>query len=510
MSAVWRLPRYARAAAALAALATAFPGPAPANPPTKPSLAGLTEPADYLLPNESLMIPFQDQVPMAFVSRNQPEWAALKTFFTDAKEDAVNPATGEKVTRRAIKIKLPLGLNQAPPVPAENAMTLAKWVLGRKLYYDPILSTSGQVSCATCHDPKKGFTDQKRTSTGIGGALGPINSPTVINSAYAKFQFWNGRADTLEDQSQGPVGNAKEMFGGKADPWEEAILRLRAAPEYVKSFAQVFGHAPTRDSAAKAIATYERTVLSGNSVQDRAEAAMKKRVTEEESGKFDLKAEDYAEVLKTAFATKDAPALTALKLDPTADAGKAGDVAKKLLNGRTLFFGKAKCSNCHTGDTYSDGLFHNLGVGATKDGDIPYDEFGRFSILRTGHKDVNLVGAQKTPGLRGLVDTAPYMHSGDEKTLEAVVDLYDRGGNVNPYLSDKLRDTTAEAAYVRARAAGQPVDAAVKTFGPSKKPIIPLKLNLTADDKADLVLFLRGLNGEPIDPVVADPKVEVK
>ncbi len=510
MSAVWRLSRYAAAAALLAALATAYPVAAPANPPTKPSLAGLTEPADYLLPNESLMTPFADLVPVVLVTRNQPEWAALKTFFTDAKEDAVNPATGEKVSRRVIKVKVPLGLNQAPPVPAENPMTLAKWLLGRKLYYDPILSTSADVSCSTCHHPTKGFTDQKRTSTGIGGATGPINSPTIINSAYSKLQFWNGRADSLEDQSQGPVGNSKEMFGGKADPWEEAILRLRSNPAYVKAFAQVFGHSPTRDSAAKAIATYERTVLSGNSVQDRAEAAMKKRVIEEETGKFDLKPEDYTEVLKAAFAVKDAAALKALKLDPNADAGKSDEVAKKLLNGRTLFFGKAKCSLCHTGDTYSDSLFHNLGVGADANGDIPYDEFGRFSILRTGHKDVNLVGAFKTPGLRGLADTGPYMHSGDEKTLEAVVDLYDRGGNANPYLSDKLRDTTAEAAYVRARAAGQPVDAAVKTFGPSKKPIIPLKLNLTADEKADLVLFLRGLNGDPIDPVVSDPTIDVK
>ena len=215
-------------------------------------------------------------------------------------------------------------------------------------------------------------------------------------------------------------------------------------------------------------------------------------------------------VLKAAFATKEASALAALNLDPAADAGKADAVGAKLLTGRTLFFGKAKCANCHSGDTFSDSGFHNLGVGVDGNGDIPYEEFGRFSILRTGHKDVNLVGAFKTPGLRGLVQTAPYMHSGDEKTLEGVVDFYDRGGNANPYLSDKLRDTTAEAAYVRAKAAGQPVDAAVKTFGPSQKPIIPLKLNLTADDKAALVLFLRALNGEPIDPVVSDPTREVK
>ena len=161
-------------------------------------------------------------------------------------------------------------------------------------------------------------------------------------------------------------------------------------------------------------------------------------------------------------------------------------------------------------DTFSDGGFHNLGVGVTPAGDVPYEEFGRFSILRTGHKDTTFVGAFKTPGLRGLLGTAPYMHSGDEKTLEAVVDFYDKGGNANPYLSDKMRDTAAEAAYQAARAGGRALDPNVKTFGPSRKPIIPLKLGLTAGEKADLVLFLRALQGDPIDPVVADPTAAVR
>lgn len=487
-------------AAAIAPVASA--DLALANPPTKPALSGLTEPADYLLPNEALMIPFKDQVPLVFVTRNQPEWATLKSYFNEGTEQAVNPETGETVTRRVIKIKVPLGLTTAPPIPLENPMTLARWTLGKKLYYDPILSTSKEVACATCHHPKKGFTDQKRVSTGIGGALGGINSPTVMNAAYNKLQFWDGRALTLEDQSQGPVGNPKEMFGGKADPWEEAILRLRNDPDYVKAFAQVFGHAPTRDAAAKAIATYERTVLVGNGLHDKAEAAMRKRVTEEESGKFELKAEDYAAALKDAIAARDAHTLTALRVDPA----KVDDTARRLLNGRTLFFGKARCTNCHTGETFSDSGFHNLGVGVTKDGELPYEEFGRFDQLRTGHKDLSFVGAFKTPGLRGLLATAPYMHSGEEKTLEDVVEFYNRGGNANPYLSEKMRDTAAEAAYLRARAAGQPVDSNVKTFGPSKKPIIPFKLNLSPEERGDLVLFLKALNGDALDPVVADPQ----
>ena len=173
--------------------------------------------------------------------------------------------------------------------------------------------------------------------------------------------------------------------------------------------------------------------------------------------------------------------------------------------GRNLFFDKARCTNCHTGDTYTDHGFHNLGVGA-KDGELPLDEFGRFVRLATGHKDQAFVGAFKTPGVRGLLQTAPYMHSGDEKTLEDVVEFYDRGGNVNPWLDEKMRDTAAEATYIKARAEGKPVDPAVKTYGPTKKPVIPLKLNLTAQEKADLVLFLKALNGAPLDPLVSAPK----
>jgi cytochrome c peroxidase len=490
-------------AAVLAAVAA---GSAAANPPAKPNLAGLTEPADYLLPNDDRMIPFKDRVPLVFVTKNSPEWAGLKAYFNEGTEHAVDPATGEAVTRRAIKVKVPLGLTTAPPVPPENPLTLAKWNLGKKLYFDPLLSTSGEVSCATCHHPAKGYTDQRKVSTGIGGAVGGINSPTVVNAAYNPFQFWDGRAITLEDQSQGPVGNNKEMFGGRHDPWEEAVLRLRNDPEYVKAFARVFGHAPTRDAAAKAIAAYERTVLSANSLHDRAEAAMRARVAEEETGKFETRAEDYSAALKAAFAAKDVYALKALGLDAAKDAGRADQAGGRIFNGRTLFFGKARCSNCHAGDTFTDGMFHNLGAGVGPDGQVPYTEFGRFAVLRTGHKDTALVGAFKTPGLRGLLGTAPYMHTGEEKTLEDVVEFYDRGGNANPYLDEKMRDTQAEAAYLKARVAGQPVDPNVRTFGAGKRPVIPLKLNLTPQEKADLVLFMKALEGDPVDPVVADPQ----
>ncbi len=465
--------------------------------------ARAAEPIDALIPNEALKLPFAKDAPIAFITRNANAavWAALPKYWNEATQEAVDPATGAKVARKAVLIKVPLGLSAGPAVPAENPMTLAKWTLGKKLYFDKIISSDATVSCATCHDPAKGYTDQARFSTGIGGNLGGANAPTVLNAAYNRFQFWDGRAASLEDQSQGPPTNPKEMFDGKGDAWAAVVARLRAKPEYVKEFEQVFGHAPTRDAVAKAIATYERTVLVGNSIYDRAEAAMKKRVADDDTGeKPELKAVDFAAVLKDAAAKGDAAAL-----QPFGDAAKDADaLGKRLVGGRNLFFGKARCTNCHVGENFTDGLFHNLGVGA-KDGKLPDGDLGRFGSLPTGHKDPALVGSFKTPGLRGLASTAPYMHDGSEATLEAVVEYYDKGGNANPHLGEKMRDTAAEAAYAKAKAAGQPVDPAVKTFTSAGWPIIPFALKLTKDEKADLVLFMKSLQSDPVDTFIAAP-----
>ena len=461
------------------------------------------EPVDTLVPNDSLKIPFAKDTPIVFVTRNAnaKEWAALPQFWNEGTQKVVDPTTGMMVERKTIQIKVPLGLSAGPAVPAENPMTLAKWKLGKKLYFDPVLSTDGTISCATCHDPKKGYTDQSRFSTGINNNVGGANAPTVLNSAYNRFQFWDGRAASLEDQSQGPPTNPKEMFAGKGDAWAEAIGRIRANPEWVKEFQLVFGHSPTRDAVAKAIATYERTVLVGNSIYDRAEAAMKRRVADDDTGeKPELKAVDFATVLKEAVAKKDAHALRPFG-DAASDTTALG---QKLLNGRNLFFNKARCTNCHIGENFTDGLFHNLGVGV-QDGHLPASDLGRFGSLPTGHKDASLLGAFKTPGLRGLSQTAPYMHDGSEKTLEAVVEYYDKGGNANPYLAEKMRDTAAEAAYVKAKAAGQPVDPNVKVFTSGGWPIIPFQLKLTKEEKADLVLFLKSLESDSVDPMVADP-----
>lgn len=462
---------------------------------------------DWLLPNESLKRSFAEQVPIIYVSRgqNRKEWEALPKFWNEATQETIDAATGQKVARKAIKIKLPLGINLIPPVPVENPMTLARWELGKKLYFDPLLCSDSTVSCATCHSPKFGYTDGQKVSTGISGQKGGMSAPPVLNAAFNRQQFWDGRAASLEEQAQGPPQNPIEMFDGKGNAWHEVVKRVRAKPEYVKLFEQEFGHAPTRDSIAKAIASYERTVLVGNSINDRAEIVMQKRV-EDEEGKREILPKDYEAVLKQAFGDKDVHALAALQLDPAKDQGKIPQVAASLDRGRLLYFGKARCNACHVGESLTDLAYHNLGVGV-KDGKLPAGDVGRYGSLSTGHKDPAQFGAFKTPPLRGLLSTKPYMHDGSEDTLEKVVDFYDKGGNANEFLDGKMRDYDAEQAYIKAMKNKEPWKGPkVEVLTRDGRPIIPLKLNLTADEKKDLVLFLRALESDPVDATVADEK----
>jgi cytochrome c peroxidase len=455
---------------------------------------------DWQIPNPRFMFPFAKQQPMVFVSTQTPaEWTKLRAFWNPTLELATDPVTGEKVQRTVVKIKLPLGLAQAPKVPVENPMTVERWELGRRLYFDKVLSSDGSVSCASCHDPRKGFTDQSPVSTGISGLRGGVSAPTVLNSAYNFLQFWDGRAVSLEDQCQGPPQNPVEMHDGRGHAWNEVVRRVRKKGDYTQRFLEAFGTQPTRDAIAMAIATYERTVLTGNSIHDRAEKAMRVRVAEEETGKFELQAKDYGKVLREAVAAKDENALSALG---GADAAKLPSLAEQINQGRILFFGKARCSLCHVGENFTDGQFHNLGVGV-KDGKLPADAMGRYAQLPTGHKNPEMMGAFKTPPLRSLVSTAPYLHDGSEGTLEKVIDFYDRGGNANEFLSPKMRDLDAEKAYYLVKKNGTAYKGPeAKLFG--DKAIVPMKLNLTTPEKAALVLFLRSLQGE-VDPLVMDP-----
>lgn len=309
----------------------------------------------------------------------------------------------------AAVVKIPLGLSADLRVPADNPLTPDKIALGRMLYFDKRLSADGTVSCATCHDPNKGWTDNQPVSSGIKGQKGGRSAPTVINATYLPLQFWDGRAKTLEEQVLGPIANPIEM----GNTHEQMVKTVQGVAGYPPLFAKAFGGgAVTKERVAQAIASFERTVLSGNSRYDR-------------------------------YVTGDKSALS-----------------ESEARGLTVFLGKGRCVTCHVPPTFSDGRFHNLGVGVS----APKPDPGRFVVT----KDEKDRGAFKTPMLRDVALSAPYMHDGSQKTLEGAVDFYDRGGEANPHLD----------------------------------PLVS-KLKLTATEKADLVAFMKALNGEPTPRVEA-------
>lgn len=271
---------------------------------------------------------------------------------------------------------VPLGL---PPLPVadDNPMTPEKIELGKMLYFDKRVSKDGTVSCATCHDPKLAWAEHEPTSEGISHQKGGRNAPTVINAAYATSQFWDGRAKTLEEQATGPVENPIEM-GHTMAAVVDAFSKI---PEYQERFQKVFGTGVTKEGFAKAIAAFERTVLSGDSAYDR-------------------------------FVQGDQKALN--------DAQK---------HGGDLF--RENCSSCHTPPLFSNYKFFNAGVGMDK----PKPDEGRKKV--TG-KDSDL-GKFRAPSLRNVADTAPYFHDGSAAKLEDAVALMAGGGKDNPNLSEMLK-----------------------------------------------------------------------
>lgn len=301
----------------------------------------------------------------------------------------------------------PAGL---PPVvhPADNPPSPEKIALGKQLYFDPRLSADDTISCASCHDPAKGWSNGEQFATGVGGLKGGRNSPTVINSAYYKLQFWDGRAKTLEDQALGPIQNPIEM----KMTLEEVIPKLNKIAGYKEQFQKVFGTDVTEVGVAKAIAAFERTVLSGDAPYDKFKAG-----------------------------------------DKTA-------LSEAAQRGMKLFFGKANCSACHSGPNFSDSAFHNIGLESA-------DE-GRFVISKMGGDK----GAMKTPTLREIAKSGPYMHNGSLKTLEEVVAHYVKGGNNNPAQDEE---------------------------------IFPLKIS--KEDEADLVTFMKEGLSSASYPMIEKPEL---
>ncbi|MBC8872202.1 MAG: cytochrome-c peroxidase [Planctomycetes bacterium] len=293
------------------------------------------------------------------------------------QSDAGSPTTDTPAEDAAAETKVLLGLPPVP-VPEDNPMTDEKIELGKLLYFDKRLSKDGTIACATCHDPKMAWTEHKPTSTGIGDQVGGANSPTVINAAYAPAQFWDGRAASLEEQALGPIENPIEM-GHKLD---NMIPQLNEIAVYNERFQQVFGTDVTKEGIAKAIATFERTILSGNSPYDK-------------------------------FKDGDEDALT--------DAQKKG---MKL-------FDDVGCSTCHAPPIFSNYKYYNAGVGSGKE--TP-DE-GRKAV--TG--DDKDMGKFRVPMLREVANTGPYFHDGSCDTLEKAVAMMAGGGIANDNLSGMLK-----------------------------------------------------------------------
>jgi cytochrome c peroxidase len=316
-------------------------------------------------------------------------------------------------------------------IPKDNPMTRAKVELGRQLYFDPRLSKDGTISCASCHHPAAGYGDGDATSLGIRGQRGGRNAPTVINRLFSHIQFWDGRAPSLEAQSLGPIENPIEM----GNTLQRACATVESIPGYRLQFLAVFGSPKvTPDKMAKAMAAFERSVTSGDSPYDRFDAA-----------------KPFMKLDAEAFAELDEP--TRKRGEQVLAAYRATPMSESAVRGMDLFFGKASCSLCHTGANFTDELYWNLGVGMEKD----KPDLGRF-VVSGVEKDK---GAFKTPTLRNIADTGPYMHDGSQKTLMEVVEWYDKGGHKNKWLSERV------------------------------KP-----LGLSAQDKADIVAFMQALSGE--------------
>ncbi|MBS1212754.1 MAG: cytochrome-c peroxidase [Proteobacteria bacterium] len=318
----------------------------------------------------------------------------------------------------------PLGLPKVP-IPADNPQSSEKIRLGEKLFNDRRFSGDGSVSCATCHDPAKAFTDSPLpTSRGIAGQFGTRNAPTVINAAFLTTQFWDGRSPSLEDQAVHPFVNPIEMGLANHDP----ILKIvRTDPGYTKAFKEVFkkqGDEITLAEVTQAIASFERSVLAGDSPFDRYYFG-----------------------------------------------GDAKAMSESAVRGLQAFLGQGRCVSCHVIEQnqalFTDNRFHNIGVGINViQNDVPRlageflraknagmnvdvvvladpktSELGRFAVTDR----LDEVGAFKTPTLRNIALTAPYMHDGSLETLADVVEHYNNGGTrfpgaiVNPYLSGGIR-----------------------------------------------------------------------
>jgi cytochrome c peroxidase len=269
----------------------------------------------------------------------------------------------------AFALSIPLGLDLYMPVPEDNPITHSKLELGRKLFHDRRLSRNRTVSCASCHDPARAFSDRRPLAVGVFGRVGKRHAPALINRGYGRSFFWDGRVASLEEQVLRPIQDPNEMD-----------LTLAEAPSRTGMHIS---------DISQALASYIRSILSGNSPYDR-------------------------------FINGNPRALGA-----------------EAQRGLQIFRGRANCTACHVGPTFSDERFHNTGV-AWKNGEL----------IDEGHGN----GAFKTPTLREIARTGPYMHDGSIATLGDVIDFYNDGGRQNPFIDGEIRPLRLSDADKRALA----------------------------------------------------------
>jgi cytochrome c peroxidase len=323
-------------------------------------------------------------------------------------------------------------------VPRNNPLTPAKVTLGRRLFFEARLSVDGKVSCSTCHDPDRAFTDGKKVAEGVRGLRGTRNSPTLLNVIFNTGQFWDGRVDSLEDQATLPLINPVEMGNPSVD---DVVKRLSSNPDYNAEFEKAFGGPVTAASLSRALASFERTLVSGDSPLDRYMAG---------------------------------------------DLSALSDEARR---GLAIFRGKGRCARCHSfseqAPFFTDFAYHNTGVAANNpafaglarkafavsekpEAEAVIDGLGREPggqelgrVLVTHHPFD--IGSYKTPSLRNIALTAPYFHDGSAATLADVVRFYNGGGQANINRDGELDP-----------------------------------LSLTIEEQRQLVTFLETLTGEPV------------
>jgi cytochrome c peroxidase len=272
------------------------------------------------------------------------------------------------------------------PIPAGNELTEARVDLGRRLFLDPMLSRDRSVSCSTCHRQDMAFADDKPLAVGIAGRVGKRHSPSLVNRGLGRVQFWDGRAATLEALALMPLRDVNEMDL----PPDEAVVRLSADPSYVAAFQAAFGRSPSAEDMGRALASFVRVIRSEKSAYDRFVAGDKTALTDEQQ------------------------------------------------RGLQVFRTRGRCTICHSEPTFTDENFQNTGVAWRPNAEGPggaFQDDGQFAVSRNERDR----GKFKTPTLREIARTAPYMHDGSLATLEAVVDFYDKGGRPNPNLFPVIR-----------------------------------------------------------------------